>query len=59
MLSNLSSQCKMSSVVLDERTPHVRIIPDGTIINLDVNSVHNGSVDCLDETGPVFSWQGQ
>ena len=48
-------------VVLDEKNPHIRNIRDGTMIQLDVN---NGvyTMDmwiCLDETGPVFSWQGQ
>ena len=48
-------------VVLDEKIPHSRNNRDGTVINLDVN---NGvyTMDmwvCLDETGPVFSWQGQ
>ena len=48
-------------VVLDEKNPHIRNNRDGTVIKLDVN---NGvyTVDmwvCLDETGPVFSWQGQ
>ena len=48
-------------VVLDERNPHIRNTRDGTVIKLDVN---NGvyTMDmwiCLDETGPVLSWQGQ
>ena len=48
-------------VVLDEKNPHIRNTRDGTIIKLDVN---NGvyTMDmwiCVDETGPVFSWQGQ
>ena len=48
-------------VVLDDRNPHIRSNRDGAIIKLDVN---NGvyTMDmwiCLDETGPVFSWQGQ
>ena len=48
-------------VVLDEKNPHIRHIRDGTMIKLDVN---NGvcTMDmwiCLDETGPVFSWQGE
>ena len=48
-------------VVLDEMNPHIRNTRDGTVIKLDVN---NGvyTMDmwiCLDETGPVFSWQGQ
>ena len=48
-------------VVLDEKNPHIRNTRDGTVIKLDVN---NGvyTMDmwiCLDETGPVFSWQGQ
>ena len=47
-------------VVLDEKNPHIRNTRDGTVIKLDVN---NGvyTMDmwiCLDETGPVFSWQG-
>ena len=48
-------------VVLDEKNPYIRNTRDGTVIKLDVN---NGvyTMDmwiCLDETGPVFSWQGQ
>ena len=48
-------------VVLDEKNPHIRNNRDGTTIKLDVN---NGvyTMDmwvCLDETGPVFSWQEQ
>ena len=48
-------------VELDEKNPHIRNIRDGTVIKLDAN---NGvyTMDmwiCLDETGPVFSWQGQ
>ena len=48
-------------VVLDEKNPHIRNIRDGTVIKLDAN---NGvyTMDmwiCLDETGPVFCWQGQ
>ena len=48
-------------VVLDEKNPHIRNIRDGTVIKLDV---HNGvyTLDmwiCVDETGQVFSWQGQ
>ena len=47
-------------VVLDEKNPPIRNNRDGTVIKLDVN---NGvyTMDmwiCLDETGPVFSWQG-
>ena len=42
-------------VVLDEKNPHIRNTRDGTVIKLDVN---NG-VYTIDETGPVFSWQGQ
>ena len=50
-----------NTVVLDEENPHIRNTRDGTVIKLDVN---NGvyTMDmwiCLDETGPVFSWQGQ
>ena len=48
-------------VVLDEKSPHIRNSRDGTGIKLDV---HIGvcTMDlwvCLDETGPVCSWQGQ
>ena len=48
-------------VVLDEKNPHIRNIRDGTVIKLVAN---NGvyTMDmwiCLDETGPVFCWQGQ
>ena len=50
-----------NTVVLDEKNPHIRNTRNGTVIKLDVN---NGvyTMDmwiCLDETGPVFSWQGQ
>ena len=43
------------------KNPHIRNNRDGTVIKLDVN---NGvyTMDmwiCLDETGPVLSWQGQ
>ena len=59
-------QCKKvvragNIVVLDEKNPHIRNTRDGTVIKLDVN---NGVYTlhmwiCIDETGPVFSWQGQ
>ena len=50
-----------NTVVLDEKNPHIRNTRDGTVTKLDVN---NGvyTMDmwiCLDETGPVFSWQGR
>ena len=48
-------------VVLDEKNPHVRNTRDGTMIKLDVNngvSTMDMSI-CFDETGLVFSWQGQ
>ena len=48
-------------VVLDEKNPHIRNNRDETVIKLDVNNGVN-TMDmwtCLDETGPVFSWQGQ
>ena len=50
-----------NTVVLDEQNPHIRNTRDGTVIKLDVN---NGvyTMDmwiCLDETGRVFSSQGQ
>ena len=48
-------------VVLDEMNPHIRNTRDGTVIKLDVSDgVYTmGMWTCLDETGPVFSWQGQ
>ena len=48
-------------VVLDENNPHIRNTRDGTVIKLDVNNgVYTMDIwICLDETGPVFSWQGQ
>ena len=62
---NPSFPCKKvvragNDVVLDEKNPYIRNTRDGTVIKLDVN---NGvyTMDmwiCLDETGPVFSWQG-
>ena len=50
-----------NTVVLDEKKPRIRKTSNGTKIKRDVN---NGvcTVDmsiCLNETGPVFSWQGQ
>ena len=48
-------------VVLDEKNPRIRNNRDGTVIKLDVNS-GVCTMDmwvCLDETGPVFSRQGQ
>ena len=50
-----------NTVVLDEKNPHIRNIRDGTVIKLDVsNGVYTLDMwICLDETGPVFSWQGQ
>ena len=48
-------------VALDEKNPHLRNTRDGTMIKLDVNN-EVCTVDmwiCLDETGPVSSWQGQ
>ena len=48
-------------VVLDDYFPHIRNNRDSTINKLDVNSgVY--TIDmwvCLDDTCPVFSWQGQ
>ena len=48
-------------VLLDEKNPHIRINRDGTVIKLDVNSgvCTLETRVCLDEIGPVFSWQGQ
>ena len=48
-------------VVLDERNPHIRSIQDRTTTKLDVNSgVYTMDMwICIDETGPVVSWQGQ
>ena len=39
----------------------IRCNRDGTVIKLDVNNgVYTmGMWVCFDETGPVFSWQGQ
>ena len=50
-----------NTVVLDEKNPHIRNTRDGTVIKLDVNNgVYTMDMRiCLDETGPVFSWQGQ
>ena len=50
-----------SVVVLDEKNPYIRYNRDGTVIQLDVNNrVYTMDMwVCLDETGPVFSWQGQ
>ena len=47
--------------LLDEKNPHIRSTRDGTVIKLDVNNgVYTMDMwTCLDETGPVFSWQGQ
>ena len=48
-------------VVLDEKNPLIRNNRDDTVIKLDVkNGLYTMDVwVCLDETGPVFSWQGQ
>ena len=48
-------------VVLNEKNPGVQNNRDGTVIRLDVNSgVYTTDLwMCLDETGPVFSLQGQ
>ena len=48
-------------VVLDEKNPHIRNNRDGTVIKLNMNSgVYTMDVwVCLNETGLVFSWQGQ
>ena len=48
-------------VVLDEKNPLIRNNRDDTVIKLDVNSgVYTMDMwVCLDETCPVFSWQGQ
>ena len=48
-------------VVLDEKNPHIRNIRDGTTIKMNVNhGVYTMDMwICLDETGPIFSWQGQ
>ena len=48
-------------VVLDEKNPHIRNFRDGTMLKLDVN---NGvyTMDMwisVNQTGQVFSWQGQ
>ena len=50
-----------NNVVLDDKNQHIRNIRDGTVIKLDVNTgVYTMDMwICLDETGPVFSWQGQ
>ena len=50
-------------VVLDEKNPQVRNTRDGTVMKLKLD-VDSGvcTMDmwiCLDETGPVLSWQGQ
>ena len=48
-------------VVLDDKNPHIRNFRGGTMLKLDVNSgVYTMDMwICVDETGPVFSWQGQ
>ena len=50
-----------NTVMLHDKNPHIRNIRDGTVIKLDVsNGVYTMDMwICLDETGPVFSWQGQ
>ena len=50
-----------NTVVLDGKNLHIRNTRDGLVIKLDAN---NGvyTIDmwiCRDETGLVFSWQGQ
>ena len=48
-------------LLLDENNPYIRNTRDGTMIKLDVNSgVYTMDMWVgLDETGPVFSCQGQ
>ena len=48
-----------NTFVLDGKNPHIRNTRDGSIIKLDANNgVYTmGLWICLDETGPVFSWQ--
>ena len=48
-----------NTVVLDEKNPHIRNNRDGTVNKLDVsNGVYPMDMwICLDETGPVFTWQ--
>ena len=47
-------------VVLDEMNPHIRNTRDGTVKLYVNNGVYTMEMwICLDETGPVFSWQGQ
>ena len=50
-----------NTVVLDEKNPHIRNSRYGKVIKLDVNNdVYTMDMwICIDETGPVFSWQGQ
>ena len=50
-----------NTVVLDEKNPHIRNSRDGKVIKLDVNNdVYTMDMwICIDETGPVFRWQGQ
>ena len=50
-----------NTVVLDEKNPHIRNIRGGTVIKLDVSNAvcTMDTWICLDERGPVFSWQGQ
>ena len=45
----------------ERKNPHIRNFRDGTVIKLDVsNGVYTMDMwICLDETGPVFNWQGQ
>ena len=48
-------------MVFDEKNPNIRNNRDGTVIKLDANNgVYTTDMwVCLDEIGPVFSWQGQ
>ena len=58
---NEKGHAKWQCRVFDEKNQHIRNNQDGTVIKLDVNNgVYTMDIwVCLDETGPVFNWQGQ
>ena len=46
-------------VVLDDKNPHIQDIRDGTVTKQNDGVYTMDMRVCLDETGLVFSWQGQ
>ena len=58
---SMQNVVRAGNIVPNEESPYIRNVQDGTMIKTDMNSAVC-TMDmwiCLDETGPVFSWQGQ